>query len=152
MMPVASCIPFPFSVPCDDMLTMLVCATHWPSMHLHMLAYMSMHKFCLLVCCPYFNTMKLWTPNPNLHLSLTDTTFCLLVCLLFGFFACHAYHAYPLYAFSYALCIFFFHCLELGHNLPGTSKKGTDASMWLSQAAIFNRFRSLAFPFWFCTL
>ena len=28
MMLVASCIPFPFSASCDDMLTMLVCATH----------------------------------------------------------------------------------------------------------------------------
>ena len=29
MMPIASCIPFPFSAPCDDMLTMLICVTHW---------------------------------------------------------------------------------------------------------------------------
>ena len=46
--------------------------------------YMSMHESCLLVCCPYFNTMKLWTPDPNLHLSLADTTFCLLA-FLFAF-------------------------------------------------------------------
>ena len=80
----------------------------WQSMHLYMLAYMFMHESCLLVCHPYFNTMKLWTFDPNLHLSLTDTTFCLLsylfvfllVCLFSCFFACHAYHAYQLYAFS----------------------------------------------------
>ena len=30
--------------PCDDMLTMLVCATCWLSMHLYMLAYMFMHE------------------------------------------------------------------------------------------------------------
>ena len=127
-MPVASCIPFPFSASCDDMLTMLVCVTRWLSMHLYMLAYMSMHESCLLVCHPCFNTMKLWTSDPNLHFSLMDTTFffllsCLfafsLVCLLYCFFACHVYHAYPLYAFSYALCIFSFYCLFAGFfSLP----------------------------------
>ena len=43
MMPVASCIPFPFSALCDNMLTMLACATRWLYLHLYMLAYMSMH-------------------------------------------------------------------------------------------------------------
>ena len=122
-----SCISLPFYTLCDDMLTMLVCATCWLYMRLYTLAYMSMHESCLLVCHPCFNTMKLWTSDPNLHLSLADTTFCLLfclfsfllVCLLFGFFAYHAYHAYPLYAFSYALCIFSFHCLSVGFlSLP----------------------------------
>ena len=152
---------------------MLVCATHWLSMHLYTLAHMSMHDSYLLVSHPCFNTMKLWTSDPNLHLSLMNTTFCLLfhsfafslVCSYPCFSDCHAYHAYLLYAFSYALCIFFpflvcwFHVfaficthmewgrLELGHNLPSGSKKGTDASMWLSQAAVFSRLRSLAFPF-----
>ena len=113
-MSVASCIPFPFSAPCNDMLTMLACATRWLSMHLYTLAYMSMHESCLLVCRPCFNTMKLWTSDPNLYLSPMDTTFCLLVCLLSGFFAYHACHAYLFYAFSYALCIFSFHCLSAG--------------------------------------
>ena len=36
--------------------------------------------------------------------------------------------------------------LELGHSLPSANKKGTDESMWLSPVAMFNRFRSLAFP------
>ena len=126
MMPFALCIPFPLSAPCDDMLAMLVCATRWLSMHLYMLAYMFMHESCLLVCRPCFNTIKLWTFDPNLHLSLADTPFvcflacCLLVCLLaFLFFTCHAYHAYPLCAFSYAFCIFSFHCLSVGFlSLP----------------------------------
>ena len=105
MMPVASCIPLPFSASGDDVLTMLVCATRWLSMHLYTLVYMSMLESCLLVCRPCFNTMKLWTFNPNLHLSLTDTDFCLLSCL-FAFllvcshpclYACHVYHAYLLY-------------------------------------------------------
>ena len=49
MMSVASCIPFPFLAPCDDMLAMmLVCATHWLYMHLYMLAYMSMHESPML--------------------------------------------------------------------------------------------------------
>ena len=72
----------PFSTPCDDMLVMLVCATCWLSMHLYMLAYMFMHESYLLVCRPYFNTMKIWTPDPNLHLSPMDTTFCWPFCLL----------------------------------------------------------------------
>ena len=68
----------------DAMLTMLVCATRWLSMHPYTLDHMSMHELCLLVCRPCLNTMKLWTFDPKLHLSLADTTFCLLSCL----FAC----------------------------------------------------------------
>ena len=108
--------------PRDAILTMLVCATRWLSMHLYTLAYMSMHESCLLVCRPCFNTMKLWTFDPNLHLSLANTSFCslsrlftlLLVCLLYCSFACHAYHAYSLYAFSYALHTSSLHCLSVG--------------------------------------
>ena len=174
MMLVALCIPFPFSAPCDAMLTMLICATHWLSMHLYTLAYTSMHKSCLLVCHPCFNTMKLWIFDPNLHLSLVDTSFCslsclftlLLVCLLYCSFACHAYHTYLLYAFSYALRISSFHCLsasllvfafacthmewrrmELGHGLPGKQKGGKWKHVDTSQAAMFKRFRSPVFPF-----
>ena len=75
MILVASCIHFTLSTLCDDMLAMLVCATRWLYMHLYTLAYMSIHESCLLVCRPCFNTIKLWTFDPNLHLSLTDTTF-----------------------------------------------------------------------------
>ena len=117
LMPIASCIPFPFSTPCDAMLTILG-ATRWLYMHLYALAYMSMHESCLLVCRLYFNTMKLWTPNPNLHLSLANTTSFLLACLfafllvcflscLFAislvyshpcFYVYHIYHVYLLHA------------------------------------------------------
>ena len=167
MMPVALCIPFPLSTPCDDMLAMLVCATRWFSMHLYMLAYMFMHESCLLVCRPCFNTIKLWTFDPNLHFSLADTPFvcflacCLLVCLLaFLFFTCHAYHAYPLCAFSYAFCIFSFHCLSIGFlSLPlHVHTWSNDAWSWarfarckqkgrkceqvnISQAVVSSRFR-----------
>ena len=83
---------FPFFTSYDDMLAMLVCATRWLYTHLYTLAYMFMHESCLLVCRPCFNTIKLWTFDPNLHLSLTDTTFCLFSCLfafsLVCFFAC----------------------------------------------------------------
>ena len=86
VMLIALCTHSPFSTPCDDMFTMLVCATRWLVMHLYTLAYMSMHESCLLVCHPCFNTMKLWTSDPNLHLSIADTTllftFCLFVCYL----------------------------------------------------------------------
>ena len=106
MMPVASCTTFSFSAPCDDMLTMLICAACWLYMHLYTLSYMPMRESYLLVCHPCFNTMKLWTFDPNLRLSLADTTFCLLsflfsfllVCLLSCFSTCHVYHVYLLYA------------------------------------------------------
>ena len=87
MMSVALCISFPFFTSCIDMLTMLVCATRWLHLHLYMLAYMSMYESCLLVCHPCFNTLKLWTFNPNLHLSLVDTIFCLFP-YLFAVFSC----------------------------------------------------------------
>ena len=123
---VAPCIPFPFSTSCDDMLTMLVCATRWLFMHHYMFAYMSMHESCLLVCRPCFNTMKIWTPDPNLHLSPVDITFCLpFACLSSYFLACscilwltmslvicYAMLAMSIMLFcfmplSHALCIFF---------------------------------------------
>ena len=142
----------------DAMLTMLVCATHWLFMHLYTLAYMFMHESCLLVCRPYFNTIKLWTSDPNLHFSLVDTTFCLLsslfafllVCLLSCFFACFtcmlvcfipiAHYLrnsfFPLLV--YGFLVFAFPCthmergcMELGHSLPGANKKGEDASTWI---------------------
>ena len=117
----------PFFNPCDVMLPMLVCATRWISTHLYMLAYMSMHESCLLVSRPCFNTMRLRTFDPNLHLSLADTTFCLLsflftLCLLFAILlVCPFAHMFAriLYAmlvitillvrfapFCYYLCIF----------------------------------------------
>ena len=93
----------PFSASCDDMLTMLVCATRWLFMYLYTLAYMFMHESCLLVCHPCFSTMKSWTFDPNLHLSLVDTPFCVFsllvfpLCLLVSFLAfvtCYACHIY----------------------------------------------------------
>ena len=159
------------------MLTMFVCATRWPSMHLYMLAHISMHESCLLVCHPYFNTMKLWTFNPNQHLSLANTTFCLLsclfafslVCLLSCFFACNVYHAYLLYAsiicFTHlflSIACLLVSCLCICIYTYGARTHGTRArSPWrkqkgwgckhvnISQVAMFSRFRSLAFPFWF---
>ena len=41
--------------------------------------------------------------------------------------------------------------MELGHDLFGASRKGKDASMWLSQAIAASRYRSLAFSIWLCT-
>ena len=78
----------PFFASCNDMLAMLVRATRWLSMHLYVLPYMFMHKSCLLVCHPYFNTVKIWTPDPNLHLSPMDTTFCWPFCLLTFLLVC----------------------------------------------------------------
>ena len=125
---------FPLFALCDDMLTMLVDATHWLPMHLYTLVYMSMHESCSLVCHPCFNKTKLWTFDPNLHLSLTDTTFCLpshlfacfLVCLSYGSSCLLPYAIFAMYIMlicfmplSYALCIFHFHCLSVGFfSLP----------------------------------
>ena len=151
MMSVASCIPFPFFASRDAFLTMLACATRWLSMHLYMLAYMSMHESCLLVCPPYFNTMKLWTSDPNLHLSPWTPPFvCFFPCLFAFWLLC-----LPCLSCLFTLCLFIcslhlflpllicwflvftFACthmkrgrLELGHSHPGASKKGMDASMW----------------------
>ena len=88
MMLVASCTPFPSSILCHVMLTMLGCTTRWLYMHLYTLAYMSMHESCLLVSHPYFNTIKSWTSNPNLHLSLVDATFYLFSCLFVSLLSC----------------------------------------------------------------
>ena len=80
-----------------------------------------MHESCLLVCHPYFNTMKLWTSNPNLHLSIADTTFCLFVCLLSSSFvhltcliSCHIL-CLPCLSCLSALCLFI---CSLHHFLP----------------------------------
>ena len=133
MMPVTSCIPFPFSTPCNDVLAMLVCATCWLYVHLYMLTYMSMHESCLQLCHQCFNTMKLWTFDLNLHLSLMDTTFCLFSCLFMHPFCLFVWYLACLPArmfghilvamfamsimfiyfmpLSYVLCTFSFHCL-----------------------------------------
>ena len=138
----------PFSASCDAMLTMLVYTTHWLSMHFYKPVYMFMHEFYLLLYHPCFNTMKLWTFNPNLHLFLVDTIFlfafllvcflsCLLACLfaflISGLFiylvACHvSCHmlCFPCLSCSSTLCLFHmlfasfsFHCLSIGFlSLP----------------------------------
>jgi len=89
MMPVALSIPSPFLL---HVMICLPCLFVPPVgfICIFTLAYMSMHESCLLVCCPCFNTMKLWTFDPNLHLSLADTTFCLFSCLFtFCLFVCY---------------------------------------------------------------
>ena len=149
-------------------------------MHLYMLAYMFMHESCLLVCHPCFSTMKLWTFDPNLHLSLADTTFYLLscffvlsfVCFLFCFFACHVYHDYLLYAsficslhlfLPLLVCwflVFAFAWYTYGARTHGAKawsprhkQKGRGCEhVDISQAAMFSSFRSLASPIWFCKI
>ena len=111
----------PFSAPRDAMLTMFVHATYFFSMHLYTLTDMSMHESCLLVCRPCFNTMKLWIFDPNLNLSLVDTTFCLLSCsfafLLVCLLSCFLF--LPCLSCLSTLCLFHmpytslsFHCLS----------------------------------------
>ena len=103
------------------------------------------------VCHPYFNTMELWTFDPNVHLSSQDTTFCLItsllapscaqhVCLLpFDpfvsiFFACFLSLCLSSLLLSwlvYWLVSMFIACtcMERGHDLLGATKEGKDASM-----------------------
>ena len=127
-MPGCSMHTLPLSASCDAMLTMFVRTTHWLSMHLYTLAHMSMHESCLLVCHPCFNTMKLWIFDPNLNLSLVDTTFCLLSCsfafLLVCLLSCLLF--LPCLSCLSTLCLFHmlyasfsFHCLSIGFlSLP----------------------------------
>ena len=61
MMLVASSTPIPFSASCNDCLS---CFFVPP-----------VGFMCI------FTLMRLWTSDPNLHLSLADTAFCLLSCL-----------------------------------------------------------------------
>ena len=143
------------------------------------LAYMFMHESCLLPCRPCFNIMEFWTFDLNLHLSLAGTIFCFIfACLSYCLFTCFLV---PLLAMSimlicfmprsYALCIFSLHCLFAGflslhlhvHTWSGTLRARAQSPrrkqkghgykhVDVSQAAMFNRFRGLAYPIWLCTL
>ena len=120
---------------------------------LYMLAHMFLYESFLLVCRLCFNTMKLWTFDPNLHLSLADTTFCSFSCVFAFPLVCLLLYL-PCLSCLFTLCLFIcylhlflpllvcwflvyaFACtrmeqgrLELGHSLPGASKKGAVASM-----------------------
>ena len=173
MVPIASCIPFPFLTPRDAMLTMLVCATRWLSMHLHTLAYIFMHESCLLVCRLYFNTMKLCLLVRGHHLLYASLVVCLLVRLLilllvmspatcYACFACMLVcfiliaHYLRIYFFPLLVCwflVFTFACthtewehIELGHSLLRKQKGRGCEHVDISQAAVFSRFKGLASP------
>ena len=113
------CTP-PFSAPCDDMLAMLVCATRWLSTDLYTLAYMSIHESCLLGCRLCFNTKKLWTFDPNLHLSLMDTTLVYLLSCFVSFFAC-------ILVSMFAMSIMFIYFMPLYNALCIFSLRGLSA-------------------------
>ena len=154
---------------CNFMLVILVCATRWLSMHLYTLVYMSMHESCLHVCRPYFNTMKLWTSDPNQNLSLADTTFCLLSCLFAFSFVCllsclsclstlclfhMLFASFPSIARLLVSCLCFClythgaRMLRARARPPRRKQKGHGVMhVDLGQAAVFSRFRSLDFPF-----
>ena len=155
----------PFSAPHNAMLPMFVYATHRLSMYLCTLAYMFMHESCLLVCRPCFNTMKLWTSDPNLYLSLAETTFCLLSCLL-HLYACLLYThcALSMHLFL-SIAYLLFSCLCLCMYMHGARTHGARAQsprrkqkgqrykhVNMSQVDMFSRFRGLASPVWLCTL
>ena len=154
-MPGYSVRTLPFFAHHNVMLTMLVCATRWLFMHLYMLAYLFMHKFFLLVCHTWFNTMKLWAFDPNLHLpSWTPPFVCFLACLPSRLFACFlgSLLAMSIMLICFLVClmplscalsllvywllVFTFTCthtkrgcMELGHGLPSASEEGKDVSI-----------------------
>ena len=132
------------------------------------------------MCRPCFNTMKLWTSDPNLNLSLVDTTFffCFLTCLSSRLFACfivsllamstmliHFMPFYMLFASFPSIACLLASCLCLcmyTHGArtyrarawsPRRKQKGCGCEhVSIRQAAVFSRFRGPAFPIWFCTL
>ena len=178
-MPSHSVRALPFPALCDDMLNMLVCATRWLSLHLYMLSYMSMHESCFLVCRPCFSTMKLWTFDLNLHLSLIDITFCVLSCLFALQFMCLLSHVLCLpclsclsascpfhMLFAYfsstaclpvsCLCLYMYahgaRMLGARARTPRHKQKGRGHEhLDMSQATVASRFRALVFPIWLCT-
>ena len=76
MMPVASCIPLPFFAPCDDTLAMLVCSTHWLSIHSRTPPFV-----CLLACLLAF-----------LFLCLPCLSCLVTLCLFYMLFASFSFH------------------------------------------------------------
>ena len=135
MMPVASCIPFPFFTSCDDMLTMLICATRWLSMHFYTLAYMFMHESCLLVCRPCFNNEVMdiqskptFVPREH-HLLFAFLLVCLFACLFAFLFLFLPLLICWFLVFAFACTHMERGSMELGHDLPGASKKAEDASI-----------------------
>ena len=125
MMLVALGIPFPLSAPCDDMLA--TCLFMTPVGFLCIFTHLITCPCMSLVCHPCFNTMKLWTFDPNLHLSLADTTCCLLS-YLFAFLLVLAFLllCLPCLSCLSTLCLIHmlyaslsFHCLSVGFlSLP----------------------------------
>ena len=131
------------------------------------------------MCRLWFNTMKLQTFDPNLHLSLTGATFCLLSWLFaLRLFACffasllampimliHFMPFHMLFASFPSIACLLVSCLCLCMYTHGVRTLGARAQsskhkqkghvckhVDISQEAMFSRFRSSAFPFRFCTL
>ena len=125
----------PFSAPRDAMLTMLVCATRWLSMHFYTLAYMFMHESCLLVCRPCFNNEVMdiqskptFVPREH-HLLFAFLLVCLLACLFAFLFLFLPLLICWFLVFAFACTHMERGSMELGHDLPGASKKAEDASI-----------------------
>ena len=100
------CIPFLHSVRCSYACLPWFLSLVWLSLHLCMLAYMFKHES---VCRSYSNPWELWTPDPNLHLSSSDTFFCLITyCMpLFNSLS-------PLDSLSFSMLSFYlFLCLSI---------------------------------------
>ena len=127
---------------CNAMLTMFAYATCWLSMHLYTLAHMSMYESCLLVCCPCFNTMKLWTSiKTYICPSWTPPFVCFLACFLAFLFLC-----FPCLSCLSALCLFHMPFPKCKQN------RRRCEHVDISQPTMFSRFRGLSYPIWLCTL
>ena len=131
------------------------------------------------MCRLWFNTMKLQTFDPNLHLSLTGATFCLLSCLFaLRLFACFfaSLLAMPIMLIHFmpfhmlfasfpsiacllvscsCLCMYTYEARTHGARArsPRHKQKGRGCKLVdISQATMFNSFRGLASLIWLCTL
>ena len=138
MMLVASCIPLPFFAPCDDTLAMLVCSTHWLSIHLRTPPFV-----CLLACLFAF-----------LFLCLPCLSCLVTLCLFHMLFA--SFPSIACLLVSYLHLCMYTHGARM-HEARAWSpkrkqKRQRHKHLDISQAAMFISFRGLASPIWLCTL
>ena len=180
MMLVASCIPFSLFAPCNDMLAMLVYATRWLSMHLYNIC-LHGHAWVLLASVlsmlQHNEIMDIWSkptfvPHEH-HLLFVFLLVFLLICLLTFLFLClpclprltalclfhMLFASFPSIAclLVSCLCLYMYTHGVRTHEaralFPRLKQKGRGCEhVDIIQAAVFSRFRSLAFPIWFCTL
>ena len=152
------------------------CLCHTLAFYASLHTWLHVHAWVLLASVlSMFQHMKLWTFDPNLYLSLVNTTFCLssrlftcflasllaMPIMLIYFMPLHMLFAsFPSIACPLVSCLclcMYTHGARMHrararsprHKQKGQRYKYID----MSQAAMFNSFKGLASPFfWLCTL